>query len=259
MSTTITIANQKGGVGKTTLAFNIAKGLAARGSKILVVDNDPQGNLTSAFLEDPRTLTMNVLELYEAEEPPDVKPQTVQDNLDFIGANILLSRITDRNFVVVFRLERALATIRANYDYVLIDSLPSFGNLNLASLVAANYVLIPTEPAPFAVEGLTDLLRTITRVQEDLKRSPQVLGLVLNLVEGSQTRIGREIDEAIRERHGDVVFDTVIHKATKLKESPFYNQSIMEYDSRGKPARQIEALLDELLARIEGRRHGREA
>lgn len=250
---TIAIANQKGGVGKTTVAFNLAKGLAGHGYNTLVIDNDPQGNLTSAFLEDRGTVTSNVLDLYDTEQP-DITPQHIQDNLDLIGANIHLSKVAERDFNVIFRLDEGLEAIEGRYDFILIDCLPSFGHLNMAALIAADYVIIPTKPSPFAIEGLRDIFDTIAGVQKRLNHDLQLLGLVLNLVE--RTIIGRELEEAIRETQGDLVFQTAIHKATKLEASPASNQSIMEYEPQGKPAGQFHAFVDEFLERIGVQTHG---
>ena len=245
----IAITNQKGGVGKTTFAFNLSKGLASRGHRVLVVDNDPQGNLTSAFLEDPTALEANVLDFYEG-RVGSVQPQTVGQGLELIGANIHLSRIAESEFEVIFRLKEGLEGLKGSYDFVLIDCLPSFGYLNMAALNAADRVLIPTKPAPFALAGLKDLFDTVSKVQRRLNADLKVLGIVLNLVEGRRTTLGGELEGVLRETYGDLVFETSIHKGVKLEESPSFNQSVMEYDPGGKPAQQLEALLGEMLSRL---------
>ena len=244
----IAITNQKGGVGKTTFAFNLSKGLAQLGYKVLVIDNDPQGNLTSAFLEDPTTLEANILDFYEGRL--GIVPQTVAQGLELIGANIHLSRIAEGELEVIFRLKEGLQALEQSYDFVLIDCLPSFGYLNMAALNAADYVLTPTKPAPFALAGLKDLFDTTSKVQKRLNKKLEVLGIVLNLVEGRQTTLGGELESVLRETYGELVFKASIHKGVKLEESPSFNQSVMEYDPGGKAAKQLEALLGEMLARL---------
>ena len=151
--TTIAIANQKGGVGKTTIALNLAQGLAARGYHTLAVDNDAQGNLTSGLLDDPTLLAANVLSFYD-DERSAVHPQSIQKHLELIGADIRLAKITDQGFEVIFRLREGLDTLQHAYDFILIDCVPSFGYLSAASLYATDGVLIPVKPAPFALQGL---------------------------------------------------------------------------------------------------------
>ena len=248
---TITFANQKGGVGKTTLAFNLAKGLAGRGHHILVIDNDPQGNLTSSFLENPpQQLTANVLSLYDQEATP-LRPQTVGEGLDLIGADISLSLVNERAFDVIFLLREGLQGIREHYDFILIDCLPSFGYLKTAALNATDQVLIPIKPSPYALQGLKDLLGTIGKVRERLNQPLQVLGMVLNMVEGKPTRLALEIEEVLRRQYPELVFENVVHKAVKMEESPSFHQSIMEYEPRGKAAAQFDGFMDEFLRRLE--------
>jgi chromosome partitioning protein len=248
MTNIIAIVNQKGGVGKTTITFNLAKGLAERGYKVLAVDNDPQGNLTGAFLEDPTTLKADVLAIYE--EPATVTPQPVGNNLALIGANIHLSKIGDGNFEVIYKLKEGLEVIKDQYDFILIDCLPSFGYLNMAALNVSDFVLIPTKPAPFALMGLKDLFSTIEKAKKRINKNLKVLGVILNLVEGRKTTIGEELEETLRENYSELVFQTRLFKGTKLEESPSFNQSISEYDPQGKPAVQFQHLIDEFLRRL---------
>ncbi|MFC1574256.1 ParA family protein [Candidatus Latescibacterota bacterium] len=249
MAKVISIINQKGGVGKTTITFNLAKGLAGKGYKVLVIDNDPQGNLTGAFLNDPTAMKANVLDLYGTEKS-GLAPEKINENLFLIGADIHLSKVSDSEFDIIFRLMEGLEKLKHDYDFVLIDCLPAFGFLNMAALNAADFVLIPTKPAPFALAGLKDLLGTVRKVQKRLNHDLKVLGIVLNLIEGRKTTIAEELEQVLRNEYGNLIFTTKLNKGVKMEESPTFSQSIMEYDPQGKLAGQFENLLDEFIKRI---------
>lgn len=243
----VAVANQKGGVGKTTIAFNLAKGLSARGFRVLAVDNDPQGNLTGAFLEDPDRLTANVLDLYNGNMP--LEPHQVSDKLFLYGSDIHLAKVADMEFDVVFRLAEGLDEVADQYDVVLIDCLPSFGYLNMAALLAARWLLLPTKPAPFALAGMKDLFDTIEKVKRPrLNPDLETLGIVLNYVEA--TSIAKELEEVLREKYQDKVFRSILRKGVKWEESPAFNQSIMEYDPKGKLALQFDEFLTEFIQRL---------
>lgn len=245
----ITVNNQKGGVGKTTIAFNLCKGLVERGYKVLAIDNDPQGNLTSALLEDPTRLQADVLNIYQ--NKTNVIPEQISDNLFLIGSNIHLAKTADNDFDIIFRLKEGIIGLNKEFDFVFIDCLPSFGYLNMAALNAADYVLIPVKPAPFALAGIKDLFDTINKAKNRLNPNLKVLGIILNLVEGRKTTIGDELERVLRETYSELVFKTGINKGVKLEESPAFSQSIMEYDPKGKQALQFNQLLDEFLNRYE--------
>jgi chromosome partitioning protein len=252
--TTIAIANQKGGVGKTTIALNLAQGLAARGYHTLAVDNDAQGNLTSGLLDDPTALAANVLSFYD-DQRLVVQPQQIQKHLHLIGADIQLAKIADRDFEVIFRLREGLAELRHTYDFILIDCVPSFGYLSAASLYATDRVLIPVKPAPFALQGLKDLFESIDKMQRRLNQELRVVGILLNLVEGRPTKLATELEEVLRRTYGNLVFTTVIHKGVRLEESPAFQQSVMEYEPQGRPAVEFRNLIDELMQRLESEDH----
>lgn len=249
MAKIISIINQKGGVGKTTITFNLAKGLSKKGYRVLVVDNDPQGNLTGAFLEDPTKLSANVLDFYH-EKNVEVRPEEIEEKLHLIGANIHLSKVSDSEFDIIFRLKEGLDKVKPGYDFILIDCLPAFGYLNMAALNAADYVLIPTKPAPFALSGLKDLLTTIDKTKKRLNQKLEVLGIVLNLIEGRTTTMADELEQVLRNTYGQLVFKTKINKSVKVEESPTFYKSIMEYDPSGKLAGQFDMLLSEFLSRV---------
>jgi chromosome partitioning protein len=250
MGTVLAVTNQKGGVGKTTIAFNLAKGLAKRGKSVLAIDNDPQGNLTTAVLADPETLTADVLKIFD-EKVDFESPQIVSKNFYFIGATIALAEVAEKSIDIIFLLKEYLDSIKDQYDYVIIDCLPSFGHLNLAALNASDYVIVPTKAAPFALHGLVSLLKNIKKAQVRLNPDLKIAGIVLNLME--RTNIHKELEENLRDNYGDMVFKTHLDKGIKYEESPFFNESVMEYAGKTKQAQQFNALIKELLDRIEGK------
>lgn len=245
----IAVNNQKGGVGKTTITFNLSKGLAERGYKVLAVDNDPQGNLTSAFLEDPTQLKADILDIYQNNN--HVEPEKIDDNLYLIGSTIHLAKTSDSDFDIIFRLKEGIGDLNKNFDFIFIDCLPSFGYLNMAALNASDYVLIPVKPAPFALAGIKDLFDTIDKAKNRLNQRLEVFGIIVNLVEGRKTTIGDELERVLRETYKSLVLETRISKGVKLEESPAFGQSIMEYDPKGKQTTQFNKLLDEFVDRYE--------
>jgi len=249
MGEVIAIANQKGGVGKTTIAFNLVKELANRGKKILAIDNDPQGNLTSALLSDISSLSANLLDVYRIDDA-SVAPQQLNEALDFIGADIRLAKMADQNDDIIYRLSEYLAKLHGQYDYVIIDCLPSFGYLMKAALRAADYVLIPTKPSPFALMGLTDLMDTVEKIRRRINPKLKILGIVLSLVEGRTTVLSSDLQETIRDEYKDKVFKTELVKGVKFEESLMYNQSIIEYDPKTKGAEIFHHFTDELLEKL---------
>jgi len=251
---TIAVANQKGGVGKTTVAFNLAMILSnERGIKVLAIDNDPQGNLTSSFLEDPVELNAHVLDAYD-ERP--FKPVQISKNLYFVGSNLNLAQVAERNFRVVLKLKQAIRWFNANQkaeklDYVVvIDCSPSFGHLHLAALNAADYVLIPVKPAPYALAGLKDLFNTIKKARKYYNSKLKVLGIVINQVDGRKPVMEREMEEVLRETYGNLVLKSKINKRVKVEESPAFQQPITVYDPRGPSAKEFRTMTNEIMQRI---------
>lgn len=258
MAKIIAVTNQKGGVGKTTISFNLGLGLAKRGNKVLLIDNDPQGNLTTSVLKDPGDLNADILKIFN--EDFDFQPQGISKNLDFIGATIQLAEIADKSTAYLPYLLRTFLrgdednggteSIADNYDYIIIDCLPSFGPLNVAALIAADFVLIPTKPAPYAIEGLVSLFKNVNKMHKHkLNTSLRIAGVIMNLVEN--TNIHKELEEVLKENYPSDVFEIKISKGTKLEESPFFNESVMEYAPGTKQATQFNAFIREFLRRVE--------
>jgi chromosome partitioning protein len=246
---TIAIANQKGGVGKTTLTFNLAKGLAAQGYQVLVIDNDPQANLTMSLLDENADIDANVMTFYD-DQPTSVTPQVIEGNLSLIGCDIGLAKIADRTFEVIFKLRDGLESLNKRHDFTLIDCVPSFGLLSTASLNAAEWVIIPTEAGRSALHGLNDLFESIGFVKKRLNANLDILGIVLNNVDGRMTKVGTAVEASVRQHYKDLVFETVIHRTIKFEESPWSQQSIMEYDPSGKGATEFNNLIKEVLKRL---------
>ena len=231
----ITIANQKGGVGKTTSAVNLAASLALHGARVLVVNLDPQGNASTALDVEHRAGTASVYNVLVEDQPLAGIVRAVADvpglycapaTIDLAGAEIELVPLVAREA----RLSRAFADYDAsNLDYILIDCPPSLGLLTVNALVAAVEVLIPIQCEYYALEGLEQLLRTIDLVKSHLNPGLYVSTILLTMYDG-RTRLASQVAEEVREHFGEVVLSTVIPRSVRVSEAPSYGQSVMTYD-----------------------------
>jgi len=252
---TIAIANQKGGVGKTTISYNLAAMIAhwKPRLRVLAIDNDPQGNLTSSFLENPEQLTANILDAYN-DKP--IIPRQISKNLYLFGSNIALAPVAERDFQVVFRLKDALGMLQDQFDYAIIDCLPSFGHLHLAALNAADCVLIPVKPSPYALAGMKDLLSTVKQAKKYFNPKLKILGIIINQVDGRKPVMEREMEKVLRETYKNMVLKAKINKRVKVEESPAFQQAITTYDPNGPASKEFKTVTREILRRISRLRKG---
>lgn len=234
MGKIIAIANQKGGVGKTTTAINLAASLAVLEKKVLIIDADPQANTTSGLNFDPENnehrtiyeILIGKLSVGDALIQTELQQlHMIPSHIDLVGAEIELQDVPERESV----LKKALASVRDNYDYIIIDCSPSLGFITVNCLVAADSVIIPVQPEYFALEGLTKLLQTIRIVQGSINPNLTIEGFVVTMFDG-RTKMHNQAVAQLREQFGDLVFQTIIQRSIRLSEAPSYGKPIILYD-----------------------------
>lgn len=247
----ISIANQKGGVGKTTTSVNLGACLAYTGQRVLLVDIDPQGNATSGVGIEKADVDLCVYDLLV--EDADVKKviKTTQiENLDVIPATIQLAGAEIELVPTIsreVRLKRALEPVKQQYDYILIDCPPSLGLLTLNALTASDSVIIPVQCEYYALEGLSQLLNTIRLVQKHLNSDLMIEGVLLTMLD-ARTNLGIQVIDEVKKYFQDKVYQTIIPRNVRLSEAPSHGQPIILYDSRSKGAEVYLELAKEVVA-----------
>jgi len=250
MGKIISVVNQKGGVGKTTTAINLGSCLAALGKQVLLVDIDPQGNATSGVGVDHHKLSDGIYDAMVGNKTIfDIIKRTVENNYyiapatsSLAGASVELVGIENREF----RLMNLLNSVRAEYDYIIVDGPPSLGLLTVNSLVAADEILIPIQSEYYALEGLGQLLETISLVQNNLKPTLGIMGAVITMFD-SRNKLSASVMSELYQYFPNRVFRSIIPRSVRLAEAPSYGRSILHYDKNSRGGKAYEKLAREII------------
>ena len=257
LTTVLAIANQKGGVGKTTTAINLAAALALRKKRTLLIDLDPQSNASIAFL-DASDIQLSMFDVFgdRAPEMSKVIRPTKDPNLFLAPAKLSLARLEQQlagQFDAPYKLKDTLAPILKDYEFIVIDTPPALGILTVNALVASTHLLVPIQAAYFAIEGTDDLLETYGRIRSRPNPNLKVLGVVITLYD-RRTNISRDTHEQIRAVFGDALFKTRISKNVRLEESPAYKETIFSFAPKSPGAEEYKKLSMEVIQRVEADR-----
>jgi chromosome partitioning protein len=249
----IVIANQKGGVGKTTTAINLAAACALEGKKVLLIDLDPQGNSSLSFV-DSQNINESAYELFTELNhlwSSFIYPTKVQ-GLDIVPSKINLAKLESKlagDFDAIFRLKDRIQQICSVYDIIFIDTPPTLGLITVNALVAANYVLIPIQSSYFALEGTDDLLETIEKIRSRPNPELNLLGVLVTLFD-KRTSLSKDVEAHIRKVFGKKAFNTIITRSVRLEESPAHKETIFSYSPKSSGALEYRELGKEVLKRV---------
>jgi len=249
----IAIANQKGGVGKTTTAINLSAALACAGKKVLLIDLDPQANSSLTFLAHD-AIEVSIYELLTDTQilRESVIRSTALPGLDILPSRISLAKFESKligEFDAPFRLKDRIDGLGDSYEYIVIDTPPTLGLITVNALVASDYLIVPIQPSYFALEGTDDLLDTVEKVRARPNPNLKVLGVLITLLD-KRTTLAKDIHEQIRQVFGEKVFNTVISKSVRLEESPAYKESIFTFAPNSTGAVEYASLCEEVMGRV---------